>query len=51
MKATANLSPQEYWDLVHFVQALPYPKMLPEDIRTRSTAIRTRPRFLVRPAN
>ncbi len=22
-----------YWDLVNFVQALPYPKMLPEDIR------------------
>ena len=35
MKATANLSPQESWDLVHFVQALPYPKMLPEDIRKK----------------
>ena len=35
MKATTNLSPQEYWDLVHFVQALPYPKMLPEDVRKK----------------
>jgi mono/diheme cytochrome c family protein len=25
----------EYWDLVNFVQALPYPQMLPEDIRYR----------------
>ncbi len=25
----------EYWDLVNFVQALPYPQMLPEDIRKR----------------
>ena len=24
-----------YWDLVNFVQALPYPSMLPEDIRER----------------
>jgi mono/diheme cytochrome c family protein len=23
----------EYWDVVNFVQALPYPRMLPEDIR------------------
>jgi hypothetical protein len=25
----------EYWDLVNFVQALPYPQMLPENIRKR----------------
>jgi mono/diheme cytochrome c family protein len=25
----------EYWDVVNFVQALPYPQMLPEDIRYR----------------
>jgi len=25
----------EYWDMVNFVQALPYPQMLPEDIRYR----------------
>jgi mono/diheme cytochrome c family protein len=25
----------EYWDLVNFVQALPYPQMLPDDIRKR----------------
>jgi mono/diheme cytochrome c family protein len=25
----------EYWDVVNFVQALPYPRMLPEDIRDR----------------
>ncbi len=24
-------SPEAYWDLVHFVQALPYPSMLPEN--------------------
>ncbi|MBY0232087.1 MAG: hypothetical protein K2W96_22650, partial [Gemmataceae bacterium] len=26
-------SPESYWDLVHFVQALPYPQMLPKDVR------------------
>ena len=25
----------QYWDMVNFVQALPYPQMLPEDIRFR----------------
>jgi mono/diheme cytochrome c family protein len=25
----------EYWDLVNFVQALPYPHMLPEDVRAK----------------
>ncbi len=25
----------EFWDVVNFVQALPYPQMLPEDIRDR----------------
>jgi mono/diheme cytochrome c family protein len=25
----------EYWDLVNFVQALPYPQMLPDDLRKR----------------
>jgi hypothetical protein len=30
----ANLDkPEDYWDLVHFVRALPYPGMLPEDVR------------------
>ncbi len=26
--------PEDYWDLVNFVRALPYPAMLPEDVRT-----------------
>jgi mono/diheme cytochrome c family protein len=25
----------EYWDLINFVQALPYPKMLPDDVRDK----------------
>jgi len=32
---TTKLTPAEYWDLIHFVQALPYPKMLPEDVRKK----------------
>ena len=35
MSATTTLDPKEYWDLIHFVQAMPYPKMLPEDIRKK----------------
>jgi mono/diheme cytochrome c family protein len=31
----ANLKAEEYWDLVNFVQALPYPQMLPEDVRSK----------------
>ncbi len=27
--APANVAPQDYWDLIEFVQALPYPQMLP----------------------
>jgi len=26
---------EKYWDLIHFVQALPYPKMLPAEVRQR----------------
>jgi mono/diheme cytochrome c family protein len=26
---------EKYWDVIHFVQALPYPKMLPSDVRER----------------
>jgi mono/diheme cytochrome c family protein len=26
---------EKYWDLIHFVQALPYPAMLPPDVRQR----------------
>jgi mono/diheme cytochrome c family protein len=33
----------EYWDLVNFVQALPYPQMLPDDIRQRIYAEPTAP--------
>jgi len=33
MPATANLSDEEYWQLVNFVKTLPYPQMLPDDVR------------------
>ena len=33
MPAATSLSEEEVWDLVHFVQALPYQRLLPEDIR------------------
>ena len=26
---------EPYWDLVNFVQALPYPKMLPDEVRAK----------------
>jgi mono/diheme cytochrome c family protein len=31
----SDIPPDKVWDLVNFVQALPYPQMLPEDIRHR----------------
>ena len=34
MKLT-KLDAKESWDLIHFVQALPYPKMLPDDVRKK----------------
>jgi mono/diheme cytochrome c family protein len=33
MPAATSLSEAQAWDLVHFVQALPNPKMLPADVR------------------
>lgn len=33
MPATATLTESQVWDLVHFVQALPYQRMLPPDVR------------------
>ncbi len=33
--AARRLGAKEYWDLIHFVQALPYPKMLPVDVRQK----------------
>jgi mono/diheme cytochrome c family protein len=33
MPATANLSDEEYWQLVNFVKTVPYPAMLPDDVR------------------
>jgi len=33
MPATANLSDEEYWQLVNFIKTLPYPQMLPDDVR------------------
>jgi mono/diheme cytochrome c family protein len=35
MKATSRLDAKDTWDLIHFVQALPYPKMLPDDVRKK----------------
>jgi mono/diheme cytochrome c family protein len=35
MPAVTAMSDGELWDLVHFVQALPYPRMLPEDVREK----------------
>jgi mono/diheme cytochrome c family protein len=35
MPAAASLDDGQVWDLVHFVQALPYPKMLPPDVREK----------------
>jgi mono/diheme cytochrome c family protein len=31
--SSAGLEPEDIWDIVNFLQAMPYPKMLPEDIR------------------
>lgn len=33
LKIDKSKNLDEYWDVVNFVQALPYPQMLPEDIR------------------
>jgi mono/diheme cytochrome c family protein len=35
MPAGEQLKPQEVWDLVNFVQNMPYPAMLPEDVREK----------------
>jgi mono/diheme cytochrome c family protein len=35
MPAAGSLTPNQTWDLVNFVQALPYPQMLPEQIRSK----------------
>jgi mono/diheme cytochrome c family protein len=35
MPAATSLKPNEYWDLINFVQALPYPQMLPEEVRDK----------------
>ena len=35
MPTVGALRDEEVWDLVHFVQALPYPRMLPEDVREK----------------
>jgi mono/diheme cytochrome c family protein len=32
---SAKLSDQDYWDLVNFVQNLPYPAMLPPDVKNK----------------
>jgi mono/diheme cytochrome c family protein len=33
MPGVANLTNDEYWQLVNFLEALPYPAMLPDDVR------------------
>jgi mono/diheme cytochrome c family protein len=35
LKIDKDKGKDDYWDVVNFVQALPYPQMLPEDIRDR----------------
>jgi mono/diheme cytochrome c family protein len=35
MPANKAMTPEQFWDLVNFVQALPYPAMLPEEIREK----------------
>jgi mono/diheme cytochrome c family protein len=35
MPAVTALGDDQVWDLVHFVQALPYPRMLPPDVREK----------------
>lgn len=35
MSAAATLNDQEFWDVIHFIQALPYPNMLPEGTRDK----------------
>jgi mono/diheme cytochrome c family protein len=35
MPAAADLQDEQIWDLVNFVQALPYPAMLPDEIRDK----------------
>lgn len=35
MPAAASLKDEQAWDVVNFLQALPHPRMLPEDIRAR----------------
>lgn len=34
-KEGSKLDGKKYWDLVNFIQALPYPEMLPTDVRAR----------------
>jgi mono/diheme cytochrome c family protein len=33
MPATANLTDEEYWQLVNFIKTMPYPAMLPDEVR------------------
>jgi mono/diheme cytochrome c family protein len=35
MPRVEGFSPEEFWDLTNFVQAMPYPAMLPSDIRQK----------------
>jgi len=35
MPATTDLSDEQVWDIVDFLEALPYPHMLPADIRRK----------------
>ncbi len=35
MADAASLPDKDVWDLVRFVQALPYPAMLPDDVRDK----------------
>jgi mono/diheme cytochrome c family protein len=41
---SSKLSEKDMWDLVNFVQALPYPAMLPDDIREKVYGALSKPR-------
>jgi len=35
MPDNSAIPPKDVWDIVNFLEAMPYPKMLPEDVRNR----------------
>ena len=35
MTVTGDDEAKKLWDLVHFIEALPFPSMLPDDVRAK----------------